>query len=161
VAQSSKENGMILGIHHTAISVSDMERSLAFYRDLLGMEVLSDQRWASSAESNPKPEKILRLENPAARQAMLKCGNCHIELFEFSNPEPAPMAEDRPVHDHGYTHFSLDVKDVDAEYERLSDAGVEFHCEPINLGPSCRTTYGRDPDGNVIEFQELFETPRW
>lgn len=152
---------MLLGIHHIAISVKDMERSLAFYRDLLGMEVLSDQSWEGSPESNPKPEKILNLKNPAARQAMLKCGNCHIELFEFKHPEPAPMAQDRPVHDHGYTHFSLDVKDVDAEYERLLKAGVTFHCEPINLGPNCRTTYGRDPDGNVIEFQELFESPRW
>lgn len=152
---------MILGIHHTAISVQDMDRSLGFYRDLLGMEVLSDQSWEGSADSNPKPEKIMNLKNPAARQAMLKCGNCHIELFEFKRPEPTPMAADRPVHDHGYTHFSLDVKDVDAEYERLVRAGVEFHCEPINLGPKCRTTYGRDPDGNVIEFQELFENPRW
>ncbi len=102
-----------------------MERSLAFYRNLLGMEVLSDQSWESSPENNPKPEKILDLENPAARQAMLRCGNAHIELFEFSKPEPAPMAVDRSVHDHGYTHFSLDVKDVDAEYERLLEAGVD------------------------------------
>ena len=69
---------MIVGIHHTALSVKDMERSLTFYRDLLGMKVLSDQTWASSSESNPKPEKILDLKNPAARQAMLLCGNCHI-----------------------------------------------------------------------------------
>ncbi len=152
---------MIVGIHHTAISVKNMDRSLAFYRDLLGMELLSDQSWEGSPESNPKPEKIMNLKNPAARQAILKCGNSHIELFEFKHPEPAPMAEDRPVHDHGYTHFSLDVKDVDDEYERLSKAGVKFHCPPINLGPRCRTTYGRDPEGNVIEFQELFDTPRW
>ena len=152
---------MILGIHHTAISVTDMERSLAFYRDLLGMEVIEDHSWEGSPESNPKPEKIMAVKNPAARQAMLKCGNAHIELFEFSHPVPAPMAIDRPVHDHGYTHFSLDVKDVDAEYARLSAAGVTFHCEPINLVPKCRTTYGRDPDGNVIEFQELFDTARW
>ena len=152
---------MILGIHHTAISVRDMERSLAFYRDLLGMELLSDQRWEGSADRNPKAEQILALKNPAARQVMLRCGTCHIELFEFSSPTPAPMAPDRPVNDHGYTHFSLDVKDVDAEYERLLAAGVTFHCPPINLGPHVRTTYGRDPDGNVIEFQELFDEPRW
>jgi len=152
---------MITGIHHTAISVKDMDASLAFYRDLLGMEVLSDQSWVGSLERNPKPGKILALKDPAARQAMLRCGNAHIELFEFSTPQPAPMAADRPVNDHGYTHFALDVKDVDAEYERLLEAGVVFNCAPINLGPRCRTTYGRDPDGNVIEFQELFEEPRW
>lgn len=152
---------MILGIHHTALSVKDMDRSLAFYRDLLGMEVLSDGKWEGSEDKNPKPAKIMAIENPAARQAMLRCGNAHIELFEFSNPEPAPLDENRPVHDRGYTHFSLDVKDVDEEYERLLAAGVKFHCPPINLGPRCRTTYGRDPDGNVIEYQELFDEPRW
>ena len=133
---------MIVGIHHTAMSVTDMEQSLAFYRDLLGMEVLSDSAWVGSPESNPKPERLLALKDPAARQAMLRCGDAHIELFEFSTPEPSPQALDRRVNDIGYTHFALDVKDVDAEYERLSNAGVVFHCPPINLGPTFRTTYG-------------------
>jgi catechol 2,3-dioxygenase-like lactoylglutathione lyase family enzyme len=144
-------------MHHAALSVTDMDRSLAFYRDLLGLEVLSDQTWGTS----PKAEKILALKDPAARQVMLKCGDFHVELFQFSHPQPAPMVKDRPVSDLGITHFSFDIKDVDAEYKRLSEAGVTFHCEPVNLGPYCRTTYGRDPDGNVIEFQELFEEARW
>ncbi|MCP4750620.1 MAG: VOC family protein [Proteobacteria bacterium] len=148
---------MICGIHHTALSIKDMERSLAFYRDLLGLEVVMDQSW----ENSPKAEKILGVNNPAARHVHLKCGNAYIELYQFKQPEPAPMAEDRPVHDRGITHLCLDVKDVDAEYERLSKEGIVFHSDPVNLGPKCRCVYGRDPDGNVIEFQELFETPRW
>ena len=152
---------MIFGIHHTALSVTDMDASLAFYRDLLGMELLSDNAWEGSQEQNPKPEKIMALKDPAARQAMLRCGNACIELFQFSNPSPNPMAKDRPVNDHGYSHVALMIKDVDAEYERLSQAGVKFHCPPINLGPRVRTTYGRDPDGNVIEFEERFDEPRW
>lgn len=146
---------MICGIHHIALSIKDMDRSLAFYRDLLGLEVAMDKSWENAGETG---DKILRVKGTAARQVMLKCGDVMVELFQFNRPEPAPMAEDRPVIDRGITHLCFDVKDVDAEYERLSKAGVIFHCEPQNLGSNCRTTYGRDPDGNVVEFQELFST---
>ena len=144
---------MILGVHHTALSVSDMDRSLAFYRDLLGLEVLFDAGWPRGSE---QADKILRVSDTSARAVMLRTGNTHIELFQFHTPESAPMAEDRPVIDRGITHIAFDVKDVDAEYERLSKAGMVFHCEPQDLGKNCRTTYGRDPDGNVVELQELF-----
>lgn len=146
---------MIRGIHHIALSIKDMDRSLAFYRDLLGLEVAMDKSWENAGETG---DKILHVKGTAARQVMLKCGDVMVELFQFNRPEPAPMAEDRPVIDRGITHLCFDVKDVDAEYERLSKAGVIFHCEPQNLGSNCRTTYGRDPDGNVVEFQELFST---
>ena len=66
--------------------------------------------------------------------------------------------EDRPVIDRGITHIALDVEDVDAEYARLKEAGMVFHCAPQQLGEHCRTTYGRDPDGNVIELQETYGT---
>ncbi len=145
---------MICGIHHIALSVEDMDRSLAFYRDLLGLEVAMDKTWEKAGEIG---DKILRVKDTAARQVMLKCGDAFVELFQFNKPAPAPMAADRPVIDRGITHLCLDVKDVDAEYERLSKAGVIFHCEPQDLGSNCRTTYGRDPDGNVVEFQELFQ----
>jgi extradiol dioxygenase family protein len=51
----------------------------------------------------------------------------------------------------------LDVLDIDFEYERLKRAGMEFHCPPQFEG-EVRTTYGRDPDGNVIEIQEVKDT---
>lgn len=144
---------MILGLHHTALSIKDMERSLAFYRDLLGLEVLFDTQWEQGSEV---ADRILRVPGTSARQAMLRTGNAYIELFEFHSPDPTPMPEDRPVIDRGITHIAFDVKDVDSEYERLRKAGMVFHCKPQNLGRVCRTTYGRDPDGNVIELQELF-----
>ena len=58
--------------------------------------------------------------------------------------------------DHGITHLCLDVSDIDAEYARLKGAGMRFHCPPQDLG-AARATYGRDPDGNVVELQEVME----
>ena len=46
------------------------------------------------------------------------------------------------------------MDDIDAEYERLQAAGMLFHCPPVDYG-TVKTTYGRDPDGNVIELQEI------
>jgi catechol 2,3-dioxygenase-like lactoylglutathione lyase family enzyme len=59
------------------------------------------------------------------------------------------------VCDHGITHLCLDVDDLDADYKRLLGAGVTFHSPPQDLGAGVRTCYGRDPDGNVVELQQL------
>jgi glyoxylase I family protein len=47
------------------------------------------------------------------------------------------------------------VPDLDREYERLRDRGVRFHSPPQDLGAGIRCVYSRDPDGNVVELQEL------
>ena len=143
---------MIRGIHHTALSTPDLDRMLAFYRDLLGLEVVSEFAWPAGTEL---ADRITGLEGSAARAAMLRAGNAHIELFQYTSPEPGRLDPERPVCDHGITHICLDVVDVDAEYERLRAAGMRFHCPPQDLGPDVRTTYGRDPDGNVLELQEV------
>jgi catechol 2,3-dioxygenase-like lactoylglutathione lyase family enzyme len=143
---------MIRGIHHTAISTGDFERALAFYRDLLGFEVIVEFRWPVGSEV---ADRITGLRDSSARAALLQTGNAMIELFEYDSPRPSPGDPERPVCDHGITHICLDVTDLDAEYERLGSAGMTFHCPPQDLGDGIRTTYGRDPDGNVIELQEV------
>ena len=70
-----------------------------------------------------------------------------------AHSEPKPADPNRPVCDHGLTHFSFEVDDVQAVYERLKAAGMRFHCPPQKLGELGTATYGRDPDGNAIELQ--------
>lgn len=143
---------MIRGVHHTAISTGDLKRALGFYQDLLGFTVIQEFAWP---RGTGLADDITGLRDSSAKAVMLKAGNAIIELFEYESPEPRPGDVNRPVCDHGITHLCLDVVDVDAEYERLSKAGMTFHCPPQDLGPTLRTTYGRDPDGNVIEIQEV------
>ena len=143
---------MIRGIHHVAISTGNLGRALEFYRDLLGFDVISEFDWPAGSEV---ADRITGLAGSSARAAMLRAGNAMVELFEYRSPTPRPGDADRPVNDHGITHLCIDVVDVDAEYKRLQAAGMRFHCPPQDLGPDVRTTYGRDPDGNVIEIQEI------
>ena len=143
---------MILGVHHVAISTPDVERALAFYRDVLGFEVVFDQTWPQGVAA---ADAITALDGSSARQLLLRGGNAYLELFQYHAPAPRPGDPQRPVCDHGITHLCLDVNDLDAEYERLVAAGVRFHCPPQDLGGGVRTTYARDPDGNVVELQEL------
>lgn len=148
---------MIRGVHHTAISTGNMEKALAFYRDLLGFTTVFDFRWHKGSEVS---DLITQLKNTAARVVMLKAGNTFLELFEYVTPRPKRAHPHRPVCDHGITHVCLDVTNIDAEYTRLKSAGMVFHCPPQTLGPGLRMTYGRDPDGNVIELQELRKTKK-
>lgn len=87
---------------------------------------------------------------------MLRLGNAMVELFEYRSPRPATGDPERPVCDHGITHLCLDVTDIESEYQRLCAAGMRFNSPPQDLG-AVLSTYGRDPDGNVIELQEVVD----
>ena len=143
---------MIRGLHHVAIATNDAERMLAFYRDVLGLEIVIDYTWQDDTDV---ADRITALSGSSARHIMLRKGNAYFEIFQYFSPQPAQGDPARRVCDPGITHLCLDVLDLDSEYERLSEAGMTFHCPPQDVGPGVRTTYGRDPDGNVIELQEV------
>ncbi len=144
---------MIRGVHHVAISTPSLEPMLGFYRDLLGFEDLGQVEWPVGTR---QIDAVMGLEDSSARQVMLKLGNLCLEMFEFRSPQPSPMDPQRPVCNHGHTHLCLDVTDIQSVYERLLAAGTRFHAPPQDFG-NVRATYGRDPDGNVFEIQELLD----
>ena len=142
---------MIRGIHHTAISTGDLERSVSFYRDAFGFEQIMDFAWP---EGTANMNATHALDETAGRVVLMRLGSSMIELFQFETPEPRPVDPARPLCDHGITHLCMEVADIDKEYERLKDVGMTFHCPPVQNGDA-RMTYGRDPDGNVIELLEF------
>jgi glyoxylase I family protein len=147
---------MIIRIHHVAISTPDLERISRFYRDTLGFEAESEVQWEAGTELGDLCDTIVGLKNSSAKSIMLKKGGMIIEFFQYSAPEPKPLGSDHRVCDHGYTHFCLEVKDIDKEFDRLEKAGMTFHAPPPKGEPGgLRAIYGRDPDGNVIELMEI------
>jgi len=143
-------NGAITGFHHVGISVSDLDRSIAFYRDHFGMDLACD----IIPFAGEPYLRIMALPDPAGRMVVMMKGSLALELFEFHSPAPARQAQDRPVADHGLTHFGVWVDDIDAVVARLGEAGVRFHSAVIPFESGIRATYGRDPDGNVFELLE-------
>lgn len=152
---ADEAKGVIRGIHHVAMSTVDLERSLAFYRDLLGFKLVARASWPVGRGA----DAVTGLKDSSGSVAILRLGNAHIELFEFSSPTPKPADPNRPASDHGFTHLALDVKNVDAVYKRLKAAGMRFHAPPQPIGGGSRGTYGRDPDGNIIEIIEIPNIP--
>lgn len=146
---------MIRAIHHVSVHVRDLDRMVRFYGEAFGFELAGEPfEWANAE----KLDQILDVPGSAARGCMLRAGNCYLELFQFSAPEPESTRPLRP-HDKGYTHFCVDVTDIDQEYARLKSLGMTFgDREPVEMG-HVKTIYGRDPEGNVIEIQQT--APWW
>jgi catechol 2,3-dioxygenase-like lactoylglutathione lyase family enzyme len=149
---------VIRGIHHVAIATANLDRLAAFYTDVFGFRQVMSTSWSK----RPIIDRIIGVEGSAARQIMLQAGNAYLELFEYSAPVGLPAPSSPSPADHGYTHFCIDVVDIDAEYQRLSANGMQFHGPPPTTdelgGSSIRAIYGRDPDGNIVELQEVLDT---
>ena len=148
-AVDSDDAPKITAFHHVGISTNDLERSVAFYRDLLGCEVVSRQGWP---KGSAVADQVTGLKNSSANYVMLRAGNAHIEIFKYDSPTPKTKDPKYGVNDHGYNHFGIMVDDIDAMYKRLVDAGTFFNSPPVELGGGISVTYGRDPDGNVFEL---------
>lgn len=144
---------MIRGMHHISLSTTDLDRFVHFYRDLLGVQL---DRISPLEPGFEAFETVVGLREVSGRVAQFNLGNMNMEVFCYDNPTPRP-GERRPACDAGIRHIAFDVKDIDAEYERLKAAGVDFISPPQRIEPGkCASCYFYDPDGNILELQELF-----
>ncbi len=142
---------MIKGSAHVALSVRDMEESLAFYRDLLGFKVVWDM------DRRKDISKVVGLETAEARVAMLEGPGGRLELFQYYDPEGVSLAERMRQCDVGITHFALEVERLDEMYEHLRGKGVKFYGEPVILRGVVKVVYMKDPNGITIELIERIE----
>jgi catechol 2,3-dioxygenase-like lactoylglutathione lyase family enzyme len=142
---------MIKGMNHVGISVADLERSIEFYKDMLGLKLAGP----IVPFAGTLFEQVMALDDPQGRIGFMSNGSLQIELFEFRHPKPAPKDPNYSVADRGISHFCVEVTDLEALYERLSAAGVRFHCPVLKFPSGIQATYGRDPDGNVFELLEM------
>src|SRR5262245_63809923 len=146
----------ITGAHHTSFTVADLERSLAFFRDHLGLEVVVTREVSADYFG-----RIVGLPGCRLRAALLRIPGSahHVELFHYLTP-PGEPCRPRPC-DPGSSHLALLVDDLPALYERLRSADVAFVSEPVRIeaGPNAGGygVYLRDPNGVLIE---LFQPPR-
>ncbi|WP_051793099.1 VOC family protein [Amycolatopsis jejuensis] len=142
---------MIRGIHHLGIHTPDLDRLRAFYEEAFGFEAVGEEMNLSDF---PEAALVVGVPGAAARVLMMKTQNCFIELFQWTSPPGGTLAPLGP-NSFGYTHFMIDVSDIDAEYERLSALGMTFvHPSAVRFGNNA-SVYGKDPDGNIIELGQI------
>ncbi|MBS1895683.1 MAG: VOC family protein [Actinobacteria bacterium] len=137
--------------HHASLAVSDLEASTRFY-SLLGFtpgeagSFICDGDWMSTMTGYPNVE---------LRIAWLEMTGMTLELIEYARPDDGNPKPPVPK-DVGSAHIGLVVDDLDAEYARLSAAGVAFRSEPVSppasFGMDGKAVYAIDPDGNNVEL---------
>lgn len=142
----------ILAADHTGITVSDVKRSLAFWRDVLGFE-LSHR----AHQKGERAEQITGVPGAEILLAVLKAPGHKIELLEYRAPADRKKLDARPC-DVGAVHVALAVDDLDAVLETIAASGWKAAGKPQTLttGPNAgkRVIYVRDPDGTTIEFMQ-------
>ncbi len=129
---------MFVRIDHVEIVPEDFDRSLAFYRDILGFRLVRRQELS---------------EGPLKAIAYLQLGDGVVELMRVDKPGPLP--ENPTV---GYRAIALEVEDMDAAVFYLRARGVPPTWGPIEIDGSVRAEVN-DPDGNVIELREWKQRP--
>lgn len=128
---------MIEGMAHIQINVADLERSVAFYRDILGFPV------------------VRTFERPGRRFVFLSvAGHGEVELIG-STASPSAVGSGNPG-PFGLQHIALRVTDIEQSYHELRAKGVSFLEDRSNFrqpnGP--RIAFFTDPDGVVLELVE-------
>lgn len=134
-------------INHVGVSVSDMERSLRFYRDLLGLEPVLDL----DVRSEPGLDRVVGMPSVIGRVVFLDAGDTRLELWCYADPAGEPLPPGHKPADLGVSHLAFEVDDLDDLYHRLLAGRVPVTCPPEDLGIH-RTFYAQGPDGEFVEL---------
>lgn len=149
------------GLPNVGLHVTDLERSLGFYRDVLGFSVVVDSGW----QTDPALLGLTATPAGAIRIVNLTTGGhgATVTLVQVRGLErrPVPGGE---FHDPGTMHLALAVDDVDTVLGRLAQAGTTPVATPGEVAGGgaghARVAFVRDPDGFFVELvQRLGESP--
>jgi len=145
----------ITAADHTGITVSNLERALEFWRNVLGFEFSH-----RAHQSGEMVEQITGVKGAELKLAVVKAPGGHkIELLEYlAPPDRKQHAGLRPC-DVGHVHVALTVENLDPLLEKIAASSWKAAGKPQTLktGPNAgkRVVYVRDPDGATIEFMQM------
>ena len=140
----------ILATNHTSFTVSDLDRSVRLYTDVLGFALLN------RSERDPGfTGRVVGVPGAHIDVAYVQAPGHRLELIQYLKPDARGRVEARAC-DTGFAHVAFDVDDIDAVVAAVEKAGVAPLSAPqeIPAGPNKggKAVYTRDPDGCTIEF---------
>jgi catechol 2,3-dioxygenase-like lactoylglutathione lyase family enzyme len=143
------------GLHHVGITVKDLDASIRFYHDVLGLGFVNEPSpWFDGPELGP----AVGVPGAALRQMSLRLGATTLELLEYRNP---PSETDGPLvsNNLGASHVAFLVDDIHATKAELESKGIEFYSD-VNVVDEgvlagWRWVYFEDPDGYPLELVEV------
>lgn len=142
-------------IHHISYTVSDLDRSISFYRDVLGFKFVHEVE----RRDLPAYDVLMGHKNIVVRVAAFELPGVKltIELMQFIHPKPIARAQDFSYV--ATSHVAYLVDDLDAEYRRLKALGCDSLSAPTEIHRDGRyvgkAVFLKDPDGILIEPMEL------
>ncbi len=140
----------ITGTNHTSFTVSDLDRSLAYFCDVLGFELLN-----RGPRDPAFIERVVAIAGADIEVAYIQAPGHRLELIEYRAPDGRKRVDSRPC-DAGFAHLALDVDDIDAVIAASENAGFMPLGPPQDLGrgpnKGGRVVYTRDADGITVEF---------
>jgi catechol 2,3-dioxygenase-like lactoylglutathione lyase family enzyme len=147
-------------MNHTGFVVSDMARSLAFYRDLLGLK-----EELNAIREGEGISQVVGYPNARLHVVYLGTGDLKhsVELIQYLNPPGGNIAPTNR-NDVGATHLGIIVDDLDSLHEYLSARGAKFISPPVSRPGTIyarKVCYLQDPDGNWLELLEGAPTFRF
>ena len=140
---------MIIRADHVALSVKDIDRAIAFYRDVMGMEKVLDREYDEAMA------RLIGVDGTRVRIVHMKLVDMIVELFDYHYPEGREPRPDRRQSDYGLTHIGFIVEDFWATYQHLVDHEVEFLSDPVEVRPGVNVAYFYGSEYEVCEIREV------
>ena len=142
-------------ILHTGLTVSNLDKSVEFYQDVLGLDLIFRVDDRAPGWNNDYIGRLVGIPNAELREAWLALGDHVVELVEYLSPKGQSTSQTRP-NDVGNVHVCFLVDDIEAAYKELSAKGVRFAGPPPKVAEGERAgvsgIYMWDPDGHNIEL---------
>jgi|TARA_Y100000310_G_scaffold344523_1_gene457737 catechol 2,3-dioxygenase-like lactoylglutathione lyase family enzyme len=132
---------MLEGINHTCIAVHDLDRSVKFYRDVVGCKVGEELDYTS----------VICIP--------LRAGGDTLELMKVLDPKAKNIQQPMEPGDEGNVHICFQVDSIEEHAQKVKDSGAEVtsdvHEMTVGGGTVIFTFYFRDPDGYALQFLKV------
>lgn len=147
---------MMIGVFHFSFTVSDIEKSVIWYRDILGLELVNRQRQENEYTKKlvGMPDAVLEVARLSIPGVRLGASDHILELVQYVVASGPIVSLD--TNSPGIAHFAFLVDDIIERFNRLKNLGVSFRNPPVTItegtnrgGLAC---YFHGPDGETLEF---------